>query len=139
VAFKAWFAAAVVACVAAGAAQAAPVSPWAQGQLKEMDAGGFGHPVEALTFEGAVPGGQEGAVSVTIPSAGDWALVGSCGEDCTDIGLILDRKDGSNAGQGVSGFKAALQPGTYDLHIGFDRCKEKQCRYVVRAYRKGGL
>jgi hypothetical protein len=135
VALRIFGAAFAVALVVAGSAVAAP-SPWAQGQLKEMDAGGFGQPVEALTFEGAVPGGQEGQVSVTIPAAGDWALVGSCGEDCTDIGLILDRKDGSNAAQGVSGFKAVLQPGTYDLHIGFDRCKEAQCRYVIRAYRK---
>lgn len=128
------FVSAVVALLA-GAAQAEP-SAWAQAQIKDMDTGGFGRPVEALTFEGAVARGQEGSISVTLPEGGDWALVGSCGEDCADIGLILDRKDGTNAGEGVSGFKAALAAGTYDLHIGFDRCKEAQCRYVVRAYRK---
>jgi hypothetical protein len=124
-----------ISALTATAASAAPLSDWAQGQLKEMDASGFGQAAPGLTFEGAVTQGQEGQVTVAIPAAGKYALVGSCGEDCTDIGLIL-QQGGKTVGEGVTGFRKDLQPGSYGLKIGFDNCKAAQCRYVVRVYRK---
>ena len=116
----------------ASAAFAAP-SDWAQSQLKEMDGAGFGQPVDGLTFEGSAPQGQTGKVTVTIPAEGHYALVASCGEDCADIGLIL-QQNGQTVAEGDPGFKAALKPGDYVLNIGFDNCKSAQCRWVVRAY-----
>jgi hypothetical protein len=121
-------------CVASAATAAEPVSSWAAQELKAMDGAGFGRPVEGLTFEGSVPQGQNGRVGVQVREAGLYRFVGSCGEDCTDVGLIL-QKDGASAAQGVGGFKARLQPGDYLLHVGFDNCREARCRYVVRAYR----
>jgi hypothetical protein len=110
-------------------------SQWAQPQLKEMDAA-FGQPINGLTFEGAAAKGDVGVVKVTVPASGRYAFVGSCGEDCGDIGLILDR-EGKPVAQGVTGFKSALDAGDYELKIGFDACKEAQCRYVVRVYKAG--
>jgi hypothetical protein len=121
-----------VAALMAGAALAAP-SDWATGQLKEMDGGGFGRPVDGMTFEGSAPQGQNGQVAVTVPAEGSYALVASCGEDCADIGLIL-QQNGRTVAEGVTGFKADLKPGAYVLNIGFDNCKSAQCRWVVRAY-----
>ena len=118
----------------AGAAMAAATSDWANAQLKDMDTAGFGAPIDGMTFEGAVAQGKTGQVAVTIPAAGTYALVGSCGEDCADIGLIL-QQNGQTVAEGVTGFKAALKPGAYVLNIGFDNCKSAQCRWVVRAYR----
>jgi hypothetical protein len=117
-----------------GAAPA--LSPWATAQLKDMDAFGFGGPVENLTWEGTIPSGTAGSVDLQVPAAGTYFVVGSCGEDCEDIGLILQQGDATVA-EGITGFKAELQPGLYKLNIGFDRCGEPQCRYVVRAYRPG--
>jgi hypothetical protein len=57
-------------------------------------------------------------------------------DDCGDIGLILNR-DGKPVAEGVTGFKSQLAAGDYELKIGFDACKEAQCRYVVRVYRAG--
>lgn len=122
---------AALACLVA-AAPALAQSEWAAPQLKEMDAV-FGQPVEGLTFEGSAPTGQIGVVKVTLPAAGRYAFVGACGGDCVDIGLILDR-DGKSVAEGVTGFKSALEAGEYELKIGFDQCKEAQCRYVVRVY-----
>ena len=119
-----------------GAAQAAP-SAWASGQLKDMDAAGYGAPAPGMTFEGAVAQGSDGRVTLTIPAAGSYALIGSCGEDCTDIGLIL-QQDGKTVAEGVTGFHAELKPGAYQLMIGFDNCKAAQCRYVVRGYQPKG-
>ena len=116
----------------AGAALAAP-SDWAAAQLKEMDGAGFGAPVADLTFEGAVPQGKTGQTTITIPAQGAYALVASCGEDCADIGLIL-QQNGQTVAEGVTGFKATLKPGAYQLMVGFDNCKSAQCRWVVRAY-----
>jgi hypothetical protein len=110
-------------------------SQWAQPQIREMDAA-FGQPIEGLTFEGAAPSGDIGVVKVTVPASGRYAFVGSCGGDCVDIGLILNR-DGKPVAQGVTGFKSALPAGDYELKIGFDACKEAQCRYVVRVYKAG--
>ena len=126
-------AAALVATAAPGLAIAAP-SDWATAQLKEMDGAGFGRPLADLTFEGSAPQGKNGQVAVTIPAQGQYALVASCGEDCADIGLIL-QQNGQTVAEGVSGFKADLKPGAYVLNIGFDNCKSTQCRWVVRAYR----
>jgi hypothetical protein len=125
---------AALATLAASAALAADPSAWAQGQLREMDAAGYGAPAPGLTFEGTVPKDQDGQVSVTIDAAGTYALVGSCGEDCADIGLML-QQDGKTVAEGVTGFKTALQPGRYVLLVGFDNCKTPQCRYVIRGYR----
>ena len=125
---------AAVACLFA-AVPALAQSEWAAPQLKEMDAV-FGQPVDGLTFEGSAPAGQIGTVKVTLLAAGRYAFVGSCGGDCVDIGLILDR-DGKSVAQGVTGFKSALGAGDYELKIGFDQCKEAQCRYVVRVYKAG--
>ncbi len=125
---------AALACLLA-AGQAAAQSSWAQPQLKEMDAT-FGQPVEGLTFEGAAPSDAAASVKVTVPAGGRYAFVGSCGGDCVDIGLILNR-DGKAVAQGVTGFKSTLGPGDYELKIGFDECKEAQCRYVVRVYKAG--
>jgi hypothetical protein len=125
---------AALACAFA-TAPALAQSEWAAPQLKEMDAV-FGQPVDGLTFEGAAPSGQVGVVKVTLPAAGRYAFVGSCGGDCVDIGLILDR-GGKPVAQGVTGFKSALAAGEYELKIGFDRCEEAQCRYVVRVYKTG--
>jgi hypothetical protein len=110
-------------------------SEWAAPQLKEMDAV-FGLPVEGLTFEGSAAAGQIGTVKVTLPAAGRYAFVGACGGDCVDIGLILDHA-GKSVAQGVTGFKSSLDAGEYELKIGFDQCKEAQCRYVVRVYKAG--
>ncbi len=121
-----------VAALIATAAFAAP-SDWAAAQLKEMDGAGFGAPVADLTFEGAAPQGKTGETTVTIPAEGRYALVASCGEDCADIGLIL-QQNGQTVAEGVTGFKAVLKPGAYQLIIGFDNCKSAQCRWVVRAY-----
>ncbi len=126
--------AATLATMPAVGAQAAELSPWSQGELKEMDAAGYGAPVDALTFEGAAAQGQTGQVVLTIPADGAYALIGSCGGDCTDIGLIL-QQNGATVAEGVTGFHATLKPGAYQLMIGFDNCKAAQCRYVVRAYR----
>jgi hypothetical protein len=117
------------------AAPAFAQSEWAAPQLKEMDAV-FGQPVEGLTFEGIAPAGQVGVVKVTLPAAGRYAFVGACGGDCVDIGLILDHA-GKSVAQGVTGFKSSLDAGEYELKIGFDQCKEAQCRYVVRVYKAG--
>jgi hypothetical protein len=125
---------AALACLFA-AAPALAQSEWAAPQLKEMDAV-FGQPVDGLTFEGSAPSGQIGVVKVTLPAGGRYAFVGACGGDCVDIGLILDR-DGKPVAQGVTGFKSALAAGEYELKIGFDQCKEAQCRYVVRVYKAG--
>ncbi|HEY3814669.1 MAG TPA: hypothetical protein VGL66_15720 [Caulobacteraceae bacterium] len=127
------FGAGVAAALIAGAALAAP-SDWASSQLKDMDSAGFGQAVDGMTFEGSVAQGQDGKVAVTVPAEGRYALVASCGEDCTDIGLIL-QQNGQTVAEGVSGFKAALKPGAYVLNIGFDNCKSAQCRWVVRAYK----
>jgi hypothetical protein len=126
---------AALACLLA-AGQAAAQSSWAQPQLKEMDAAAFGQPVEGLTFEGAVPRGEAGSVKISVPAGGRYAFVGSCGGDCVDIGLILNR-DGKPVAEGVTGFKSMLAAGAYELKIGFDECKEAQCRYVVRVYKAG--
>jgi hypothetical protein len=128
----------VIAAVAAAAATAAwasdlSPSPWASAQLTEMDAYGFGAPVDGMTWEGTVPGGQSGKIDMVIASAGKYAVVGSCGEDCGDIGLILDQ-GGKTVAQGVTGFRSDLPAGSYSLLVGFDNCKSTQCRYVVRAY-----
>jgi hypothetical protein len=128
---KALVAGAFVALMASGAT-AAP-SDWANGQLKEMDGAGFGQPVDGLTFEGAADQGKTGEVKLTIPADGKYALVASCGEDCADIGLIL-QQNGQTVAEGDPGFHAALKPGDYVLLIGFDNCKTAQCRWVVRAY-----
>jgi hypothetical protein len=125
---------AALACLFA-AGHAAAQSPWAQAQLKEMDAT-FGQPVEGLTFEGAAPKGESASVKVTVPAGGRYAFVGSCGDSCADIGLILNR-DGKPVAEGVTGFKSALAPGDYELKVGFDQCSEASCRYVVRVYRAG--
>jgi hypothetical protein len=124
------------AALAAGATvAAAPLSDWASSQLKEMDAAGFGQPVDGLTFEGAAAQGHDGQTPVTISAEGKYSVVASCGEDCTDIGLIL-QQNGQIVAEGISGFKGvALKPGAYQLLIGFDNCKAAQCRYVVRAYK----
>jgi hypothetical protein len=124
------------ACVAGTASAAGGSSAWASAELKAMDAAGFGRAVESLTFEGVAASGETGRVTVTVGEAGTYRFVGSCGEDCTDIGLIL-QKDGATAAEGVTGFKATLQPGAYVLNVGFDNCKEARCRYVVRAYKAG--
>ncbi len=110
-------------------------SAWAVAQLKDMDAA-FGKPVEGMTFEGAVPKGATGAIKLSLPAGGRYAVVGACGGDCTDIGLILD-KDGKAVAQGVTGFKSTLPAGEYELKVGFDNCKDAQCRYVVRVYPAG--
>jgi hypothetical protein len=128
------FAFAVLACLLV-AAPALAQSEWAAPQLKEMDAV-FGQPVEGLTFEGSAPAGQIGTVKVTLPAAGRYAFVGACGGDCADIGLILDH-DGKSVAEGVTGFKQTLAAGEYELKVGFDQCKETQCRYVVRVYKAG--
>jgi hypothetical protein len=94
----------------------------------------FGQPIEGMTFEGAAPSGEAASVKVTVPAGGRYAFVGSCGGDCVDIGLILNH-DGKPVAEGVTGFKSALPAGDYELKIGFDACKEAQCRYVVRVYR----
>ncbi|HWE47837.1 MAG TPA: hypothetical protein VG407_17595 [Caulobacteraceae bacterium] len=124
-----------LAALIAGAAAAAPAAPsdWANAQLKEMDAAGFGAPVDGLTFEGAALQGKTGEVKVSIPADGKYALVASCGEDCADIGLIL-QQNGQTVAEGDPGFHAQLKPGDYVLMIGFDNCKTAQCRWVVRAY-----
>lgn len=111
-------------------------SAWTSEQIRSLDAGGFDHAAEVLTFEGDAARGEEAKVRVEIPTAGSWALVGSCGKDCEDIGLVLDRAGGANVAEGVAGFAASLTPGAYDLHVGFDKCAQARCRYVVRAYRK---
>lgn len=133
---------AVLACaLAVGSAAAQPdkssdkPSDWAAPQLKEMDQV-FGRPVDGLTFVGAAPAGEAASVKVTVPAGGRYAFVGSCGEDCGDIGLILNR-DGKPVAEGVTGFKSELAAGDYELKIGFDSCKEARCRYVVRVYRAG--
>lgn len=110
-------------------------SEWAAPQLKEMDQV-FGRPVEGLTFTGAVASGDVGSVRVSVPADGRYAFVGACGGDCVDIGLILNR-DGKPVAEGVTGFKSQLAAGDYELKIGFDSCKEAQCRYVVRVYKAG--
>jgi hypothetical protein len=124
-----------IAALAAAAifASGAQASDWAASQLKEMDAYGFGAAVDGMTWEGSVATGQSGKVDIVVPAAGKYALVGSCGEDCTDIGLILDQ-GGKTLAQGVTGFRVELAPGSYSLLVGFDNCKSAQCRYVVRAY-----
>lgn len=130
------FAFAALACVlTVQPALAQPISSWAQPQLKEMDQV-FGQPVDGLTFEGSAPAGEVGTVKVTVPAGGRYAFVGACGGDCVDIGLILGR-DGKSVAQGVTGFKSQLESGTYELKIGFDACKEAQCRWVVRVYKAG--
>ncbi len=116
-------------------APAVAESDWANPQLKEMDAV-FGQPIDGLTFEGAVPSGGIGAVKIAVPASGRYAFVGACGGDCVDIGLILNH-DGKPVAEGVTGFKSKLAAGDYELKIGFDSCKEAQCRYVVRVYRAG--
>ena len=121
-----------LAALIAGTASAAP-SDWAGAQLKEMDGAGFGQAVDGITFEGAVTQGKTGQINVTIPTAGKYALVASCGEDCADIGLIL-QQNGQTVAEGDPGFRAQLKPGDYVLMIGFDNCKTAQCRWVVRAY-----
>jgi hypothetical protein len=131
-------AAAAAGLLAIGPSAAQPsanVSDWAAPQLREMDAV-FGRPVEGLTFEGMAPAGETGAVRLKVPAAGRYAVVGACGEDCADIGLILD-KDGKPVAQGVTGFKSTLAPGDYDLKVAFDACKTERCRYVVRVYPAG--
>lgn len=124
--------AAAFAAVAAAAFAQTP-SDWASSQLKEMDAYGFGGAVDGMTWEGSAANGQAGKIEVKIPAKGTYALVGSCGEDCTDIGLILDQ-GGKTIAQGVTGFRQPLEAGSYTLLVGFDNCKSQQCRYVVRAY-----
>lgn len=119
----------------AGGANAEP-SPWAAAQLKGLDSGGFDRAAEVLTFEGAASQGQESTVRIDIDRPGLWALVGSCGQDCEEIGLIMDRAGGGQVAEGVTGFSTALTPGAYDLHVGFDNCHQPTCRFVVRAYRK---
>lgn len=125
---------AILVCLGA-ATPAFAQSEWAAPQLREMDSV-FGQPLEGMTFEGSAPSGQIGLVKVTLPAAGRYAFVAACGGDCVDIGLILDR-EGKPVAQGVTGFKSELAAGEYELKIGFDQCKEAQCRYVVRVY-KGG-
>ncbi|HYF22052.1 MAG TPA: hypothetical protein VD929_01515 [Caulobacteraceae bacterium] len=120
--------------VVAGSALAA--SDWAAPQLADMDASGFGAPVEGMTFEGSAPRGKNGRVAVVVPADGRYAFVAACGEDCADVGLIL-QKGGRTVAEGVPGFRADLNAGAHVLHVGFDRCPEAQCRYVVRAYRAG--
>jgi len=126
--------AALAAVFLALAAPALAASGWAAPQLADMDASGFGTAVEGLTFEGSAPRGQNGRVAVSVPADGRYAFVAACGEDCADIGLIL-QKDGRTVAEGVPGFRADLKAGAHVLHIGFDRCPEAQCRYVVRGYR----
>ena len=118
---------------------AAPeVSSWAAPQVAEMDAHGFGRPIEGLTFEGAATPTQVKAIAVTVPSQGVYAFVAGCGEDCAEVGLLLKAADGHVAARGVPGFKAQLPAGDYTLHLGFERCEEVKCRYVVRGYRTAG-
>ena len=126
---------AAFACLLAAAAPALAQSEWATPQLKEMDAV-FGQPLDGMTFEGSAPKDQVGVVKVTLPAAGHYAFVAACGGDCVDIGLILNR-GGKPVAEGVTGFKSELPAGEYQLKVGFDQCKEAQCRYVVRVYRGG--
>ncbi len=125
--------AALAAAVATSAMAAGPISEWGASELKDMDGLHLGSAVDGMTWEGTAPAGEPGKVDVVITMAGKYALVGSCGGDCTDIGLILDQ-GGKTVAQGVTGFRTDLQPGTYSLLVGFDNCKSQQCRYVVRAY-----
>lgn len=118
---------------------AAPeVSAWAAPQVAEMDAFGFGRPVDGLTFEGAGPAAQVRAIPVSLKEAGAYAFVAGCGEDCGEVGLLLKGGDGAVAGRGAPGFRAELPAGDYTLHVGFQRCPEAKCRYVVRGYRAAG-
>lgn len=118
---------------------AAPeVSAWAAPQIAEMDAYGFGRPVEGLTFEGAAPPTQVRTIPVTLKADGAYAFVAGCGEDCAEVGLLLKGADGQVAARGAPGFKAKLPAGDYRLHLGFQRCPETKCRYVVRGYRAAG-
>lgn len=130
-----FFASAALAAVLFAAAPALAQSAWAVAQLKDLDAA-FGKPVEGLTFEGAVPKGYARSIKLNVPAGGRYAVVGTCGGDCTDIGLILD-KDGAAVAQGVSGFKSTLAAGDYELKVGFDNCRDEKCRYVVRVYPAG--
>ncbi|NEX94756.1 hypothetical protein [Caulobacter sp. 17J65-9] len=118
---------------------AAPeVSAWAAPQVAEMDAFGFGRPVEGMTFEGAATATEVKAIEVSVTSRGSYAFVAGCGGDCADVGLLLKAADGHVVTRGVPGFKAQLAPGDYTLHLGFQRCVEVKCRYVVRGYRAAG-
>lgn len=118
---------------------AAPeVSSWAAPQVAEMDAFGFGRPVEGMTFEGSAPATEVKALEVRVASNGVYAFVAACGEDCGEVGLLLKAADGHVVTRGVPGFKAQLAPGDYTLHLGFQRCEQVKCRYVVRGYRAAG-
>jgi len=127
--------AAVLFALSTAVVAAPEVSAWAAPQVAEMDAFGFGRPVEGLTFEGAARADEVTSVPVSLKQAGAYAFVGGCGEDCAQVGLLLKSADGATAVRGAPGFKASLPAGDYTLHLGFERCPEAKCRYVVRGYR----
>lgn len=129
--------AAVAAAFAASAAAASP-SSWAENQLVEMDAAGFGAPVETLTFEGVLRSNETRELPLNL-GAGAYAFAALCGEDCEAITLDLAAPNGQRTGEHMTWVRAGLTaPGVYRLKVGVDRCPQTSCRYVVRVYRAAG-
>lgn len=129
--------AAVAAAVATTAIAAAP-SNWAATQVAEMDAAGFGAPIDALTFEGELRSNETRELPLTL-GAGAYAFAALCGEDCEAVVLDLAAPNGQRTGEHMTWVRAGLTaPGVYRLKVGVERCPQASCRYVVRVYRAAG-
>jgi hypothetical protein len=133
------------------AATASPVSAqsdWrlhVQQQLQERGQGlrqqGFALMPEIPV--GSLSEGEQKVLSFGLDGGGDYAFLGMCDSDCSDLDLRLDTVDGQEVDSDyqIDNTPAVYvenlgRSGTYLLTIGMAACVSGSCRYGVGVFRR---